>query len=253
MTVKELYTSLNDMIPTSLSCEWDNDGLMCCPDASAPVRRVLVALDVTEDTVNAAIKGEYDLIVSHHPLVFKGIKHINDGNGVARKLLALIKNGISVFSFHTRLDALSGGVNDTLADVLGIENAVAFGEEGIGRIGYLPEPLGACELAKQVKTALGADGVYLSDAGIPCRRVAVLGGGGGDDLGAAIAAGADTYVTGELKYHQLVDAPELGINLIEAGHYFTEQPICSVLARMIRAVDPDIACDVIQSNKIQLI
>ena len=253
MTVKQLYSILNSNIPTSLSCEWDNDGLMCCPDADAPVRRVLVALDVTERVVDTAIEGGYDLIVSHHPLVFKGIKSVNGADPVARKLLKLIKHGISVFSFHTRLDALSGGVNDVLADALGIADAVSFGEEGIGKIGFLPEPVDAREFAERVKTALGADAVLLSDAGVLCHRVAVLGGSGGDDLGAAIAAGADTYVSGELKFHQLNDAPELGVNLIEAGHFFTEQPVCDTLARMIRACDGTLTCNVTCSNAIKLI
>ena len=253
MTVKELYKILNEKIPSSLSCEWDNDGLMCCPDGDRIVRRVLVALDVTGEVADAAIKGEYDVIVSHHPFIFKGLKSINEENYVAEKAVKLIKNGISVFSFHTRLDALGGGVNDCLCALLELENVSAFGEGGIGRVGELPSPTSAEELALTVKELLGAKGVLLSDCGKICRRVAVLGGEGGDDLGAAIAAGADTYISGRLGYHTMTDAPDMGINLIEAGHFYTENPVCTALVEMIREADAAIDCDVYHSNKIKLI
>ncbi len=253
MTVKELYKKLDALIPRALSCEWDNDGLMCCPDGEREVRKVLVSLDVTDKTVNVAISGGYDLIVSHHPFIFKGLKSINGENHVGEKAIALIKNGVSVFSFHTRLDAADGGVNDTLADLLCLEDVIPFGEGGIGRIGALPEAISAEELAARVRDALGAEGVWLSEANIPCRRIAVLGGNGGDDVEAAIAAGADTYISGELKYHSMADASELGINLIEAGHFYTEDPVCAVLCGMIEKISPDIECDIFYSNKIKLI
>ena len=253
MTVKELYKILNEKIPSSLSCEWDNDGLMCCPDGERAIRRALVALDVTDAVVDAAIEGQYDVIVSHHPFIFKGLKSINDENYIAEKAVKLIKRGISVFSFHTRLDALDGGVNDCLCALLSLENVSAFGEGGIGRVGDLKKPTSAEELALTVKEVLGADGVLLAEANKECRRVAVLGGEGGDDIGAAIAAGADTYISGRLGYHAMTDAPDMGINLIEAGHFYTENPVCTVLVEMICEADPTIACDTYHSNKIKLI
>ena len=253
MTVKELYKILNEKIPASLSCEWDNDGLMCCPDGERAVRRALVALDVTDAVVDAAIEGGYDVIVSHHPFIFKGLKSINDENYIAEKAVKLIKHGISVFSFHTRLDALDGGVNDCLCALLSLENVSAFGEDGIGRIGDLQSPTTAEDLALTVKEVLGADGVLLADGGKLSHRVAVLGGEGGDDIGAAIAAGADTYISGRLGYHAMTDAPDMGINLIEAGHFYTENPVCTVLREMICEADPAIVCDTYHSNKIKLI
>ena len=244
MTVRELYEILNEKIPPSLSCPWDNDGLMCCPDGARAVSRVLVALDVTDAVVHRATEEGYDLIVSHHPLIFKGLKAVNEESFIAAKAIDLIRNGISVMSFHTRLDALDGGVNDVLAARLGLCNAEPFGEEGIGRIGDLAEPMSAEQFAALVKQALGAPVVALADAGRPVSRVAVLGGGGSDDADAAHAAGADTYVTGELKYHQMVDAPEAGMNLIEAGHFYTEYPICEELRAMLLAIDPTLCVDV---------
>ena len=113
MTVKELYEKLDKRIPKELSEPWDNDGLMCSPDTSLEVKKALLTLDVTEEIVDFAIERSYDLIISHHPLIFRPVSHITEDNHVARKLIKLINNGISVFSFHTRLDKAEGGVNDT--------------------------------------------------------------------------------------------------------------------------------------------
>ena len=137
MTVKELYEILSARIPESLSEEWDNDGLMCAPDGTREVSRVLLALDVTEELVDYAIEQGFDLIVSHHPLIFKPVSAINEQNHVARKLIKLIENEIAVFSFHTRADKVKGGVNDRLAELLGIECARPFGEGELGRIGVV--------------------------------------------------------------------------------------------------------------------
>lgn len=253
MTVKELYQYLNSRIPCELSCSWDNDGLMCCPQPQREVKRVLVTLDVTAEAVEEAIAGGYDLIASHHPLIFKGLKSINDENHIADKAIKLIQNGISVFSFHTRLDALSGGVNDCLAALLELDGVESFGEEGIGRIGELKRELTAEELGSLVKELLGAEAVLVADGGRKCRKVAVLGGEGGDDIGAAISSGADAYVSGRLGYHAMTDAPEMGMTLIEAGHFYTEQPVCTVLRELITEADGDVDCRIFFSNKIKAI
>lgn len=253
MNVKELYAFLDKKIPAALSCDWDNDGLMCCPDGKREVKKVLVTLDVTGSAAEKAVNGGYDLIVSHHPFIFKGLKGITDENFIGEKAIRLINHGISVFSFHTRLDALCGGVNDCLAGLLKLKDTEPFGEGGMGRIGTLENAVSAEELALSVKSALGADGVLLADAGRLCRRVAVLGGEGGDDLGDAIACGADAYISGRLGYHTMTDAPDMGISLIEAGHFYTEYPVCARLTELIRTASPNIECDIYFSNKIQLI
>lgn len=241
MKVNELYSYLDNKIPSSLSCEWDNDGLMCCPDGNREVRRALVALDVTEAAVRAAVDGGYDVIISHHPLIFKGLKSLNEASFIPRKAMTLITHGISVMSFHTRLDALSGGVNDVLATRLGLCDVTAFGdgETPLGRIGTLASEMPLCEFAALVKDKLGAPAVLCADSGRPAYRIAVLGGEGADELAAAIRAGADTYVSGRLGYHNMTDAPDIGINLIEAGHFYTENPVCEFLAQMLRGLEID--------------
>ncbi len=250
MTVRELYGILNDMISPSLSCAWDNDGLMCCPDGEREVKKVLITLDVTARAVDAAIEGGYDLIVAHHPMIFKGLSAVHEEQYVARKVIRLIRAGVSVMSFHTRLDAVSGGVNDTLCALLGIEDARPFGEEAIGRIGTLPREMTLEDFAAAVKKKLNAPAVFAADGGRPVRRVAVLGGSGGDDIGAAFSAGADTYLSGNLGYHALTDAPEQGMNLIEAGHFFTEQPVCETLKQVLLTFDPELCCDLFYSDRI---
>ncbi len=253
MTVTELYGHLNQMIPPALSCEWDNDGLLCCPDGQREVRRVLITLDVTAEAVEIALKEDYDLILSHHPMIFKGLKAVTEENYIADKVIRLIRGGVSVMSFHTRLDAVYGGVNDCLAAILGLESPEPFGEEGIGRVGSLSQEMTAKEFAAKVKTTLNAPYVNLGDANRPVRRVAVLGGGGSDDVAIAYAAGADTYVTGELKYHQLCDAHEAGMNLIEAGHFYTEFPVTGVFANLLTTLDTTIEYTIYNGNTVKTI
>ena len=255
MTVKELYAYLEAQIPRALSCDWDNDGLMCCPNADAEVRRVLVALDVTGEVVERAIEGKYDLIVSHHPLIFRPIKALSPGECVADKVIRLLLAGISVMSFHTRLDAGTGGVNDVLAHKLRLSDVQTFGPDGeaIGRIGTLQTEMTLNGFARLVKEVTGAPYVQISSAGVPVRRVALLGGGGSGDLPAAAAAGADTYLTGELKHDQLTEAPERGMNLVMGGHFYTENPVCEHLTELLAAADATLIVDTVNSNPVQFV
>ncbi len=255
MKTKELYNFLNEAIPSSLSCEWDNDGLMCCPDGEKEIKRALITLDITAEAVEYAKTGGFDTIISHHPLIFKGLKSITPDTCVSAKAIELIRGGISAISFHTRLDALAGGVNDVFANRLGVKDTVTFGADGeeIGRIGELCEPMALADFAQLVKETLGAPAVLCADAGREVRRVALLGGEGGDDIAAAMAAGADTYVSGRLGYHAMTDASESGMNLIEAGHFYTEFPVCEKLRELVGKADAGIECEIFFSNKIQLI
>lgn len=253
MTVRELYRWMNEKISAALSCEWDNDGLLCCPDGEREVRRVLVALDVTDAVVTRAIEGGFDLILTHHPMIFKGLKAVNDESPAAAKVIRLIRAGISVMSFHTRLDALEGGVNDCLAARLELLEVAPFGGEGLGRMGRLSAPMSAEAFARFLKEKLNAPSVVYADAGQPVSRVALLGGAGEDEIGEAMAEGADSYVTGEAKYHILTDAPEEGINLFAAGHYYTEFPVCEALCRMIQAIDPLLSCEIVDSTVLRVI
>lgn len=226
ITVRQLYEHLDSRIPLSLRCEWDNDGLMCCPDSERQVEKILLALDVTDSTVDAAICGGYDLILTHHPLIFSPIKSLSDQTPSGRRLIRLLQSGISVLSFHTRLDAVKGGVNDVLAERLGLFDVRPFGLPGeeIGRIGTV-SPIPFSEFAERVKTALGVPVLEVVHSGRTVERIALVGGAGKDYLPAAIESGADTYLTGEMGHHSDLDAADAGINLILAGHYYTEFPV----------------------------
>lgn len=242
MTVEELNLIFEQRVPRTLSCSWDNDGLLCCPDPNRTVKRILIALDVTETTVEMAVNGGFDLLLTHHPLIFRPIKALTPAACVPRKLLRLVGAGISAIALHTRLDALDGGVNDALAEALGGDTAGRFPcEEALeGRIIRLASPMSSADFAALVKEKLGTDAVNLADAGLPVQTVGLVGGEGGDFIYAAKAAGCDTYLTGRAGYHLMLDAAESGINVIEAGHFATERPVCARLGELVCEADPTI-------------
>ena len=255
MTVRELYAFLEEKMPRALSCDWDNDGLMVCPDDTKEVHRVLVALDITAAVAEHAIKEGYDLVVSHHPLIFHAIKAVCPGDVTVNKVIRLLTSGISAMSFHTRLDAVSGGVNDVLANAVGLCDVTPFGKDGeeIGRIGSLKESMGLADFAARVKKATGAEQVQFVSAGKDALRVAVLGGSGSSDVRAAARAGADTYVSGELKHNNMTDAPECGMNLVAAGHFYTENAVCEHLKELVLEAIPDAAVTVTNSDPVRYI
>ena len=252
MTLKELNEYLEEKMPPSLREEWDNDGVMCCADATTEVKRVLVSLDVTEEIVDYAIDRGFDLIISHHPLIFRPVKNITDSSNVSRKIIKLLESGVAVFSYHSRADKVAGGVNDTLCDLLGIFNATPFGEGGLGRVGEIDEEIALEDFVYRTKQTLGSDMVRFSDALNPVRRVAVVGGDGKDFVHAAIEAGADTYLSGRISYNMMVEAAEMGINLVEAGHYFTEQPITDFFQDLLIDFDPEMYVEIAVSNPIKI-
>ena len=255
MNIRELYNYLDEIIPSDLSCAGDNDGLLCCPDPDREVRRVLVALDVTNEVVDEAVEGGFDLIVSHHPVIFRPLKSLDYDDGSSGKLIRLIRAGISVMSFHTRLDAVDGGVNDILADMLGLEDVRPFGVGGelLGRVGRLERPMTLDDFARRVKSALGAPGVLVAGCGRTVSTVALLGGSGKDDIIAAKETGADTYLSGRIGYHEMMAADEIDMNLIEAGHFYTEDPVCDRLAELIEEADETIETVYMKSCAIKLI
>ena len=255
MTVRELYAFLNEKIPPALSCSWDNDGLMCAWSMEKEVKRVLVALDITRAVAEKAIAEGYDVILSHHPMIFHPLKNLNPDDPIAQKAMALIRADVAAMSFHTRLDAVEGGVNDVLCAKLGLENVQPFGEgdEAIGRIGDMNGKMTLEAFAALVKEVTGADAVQYADAGKKVSRVAVLGGGGSSDVDAAFRAGADTYVSGELKHSCLTEAPERGMNLVAAGHFHTEDPVCRRLCELAQEADPKIIVEIVNSNPVRVI
>lgn len=250
--VKELYDRFEERIPPSLREAWDNDGLMLCADGSALPKRVLVTLDVTEEIVDYAIESDFDLIISHHSLIFRPLGSITEDNHISRKIIKLLANGISVFSFHTRADKVTGGVNDALCDLIGILDTKPYGEGELGRIGNI-EATSLEDFAARIKLSLGADAIRYADALNTVNRVAVVGGDGKDYVKPAILEGADTFVSGRIGYNMMEEAAEMGINLIEAGHYFTEQPVTEFFRSIVMEYSPDSHVEIAVSNNIKTI
>ena len=255
MTVNGLSNFLNKRIPRELSCSWDNDGLMCCPDGDREVKKALFCLDVTPDAIECAIDGGYDVIISHHPLIFKGVKTLSGDLGIPSRLIRLIKNDIAVMSYHTRFDAVDGGVNDVLAELFELYDVEKVECDGIEvmRVGMLPSEMDIEAFTKLVCKKLGCEHLNYSVSSAKVHRLALVGGGGGSYIREAAASGADTYLSGEIGYHNLTDARDMRINLVEAGHYYTEYPALAALATFVREEDPTIQCDFYRSNVINSI
>ncbi|MBQ8187254.1 MAG: Nif3-like dinuclear metal center hexameric protein [Clostridia bacterium] len=237
MTVNELHKALSEKYPKTLSCAWDNDGIMVSADTDAEVKRVLAALDATHETVKYAAANGFDTVVTHHPMLFKGAKSVTMANTSGRRILDAAKSGVSVLSFHTRLDAGEGGVNDCLCRACGMEPTEFFGDDeapALGRIAVC-EPMTARALAQLVKEKLGCDAVRLN--GNPDRtvtRIGFCGGDGKDFIYPALSAGCDAFVTGDGGYNMAGDASEEGIVTIECGHYHSEAVVLAPLAERIR-------------------
>ncbi len=235
--VSEIFEKLNELAPVDTKLDFDNVGLLV-GSWEDEISRVLVALDITMDVIGEAKSMGAELIVSHHPMFFE-LKSVTDSDTTGGRVLALARAGMSAICMHTNLDKAFGGVNDALTEALGIEDAEVFGADAVGRVGYVPEQ-GLRDFMAHVKGALNADGLRFVDAGRPVNRVAVLGGAGGGELIEAVEAGADTYVTADVKHHQFIDARELGVNLIDAGHFSTENVVVPKLAELLENEFPDL-------------
>lgn len=223
--VREIEDALFEIAPKECAQNWDNVGLLV-GKREREVQKALVALDITEAVVEEVRRWGANLIISHHPVIFHGQKSVTDRDPVGQTLLSLIECDISAICMHTNLDIAEGGVNDVLAQALGIQEPERFTEEGVGRCGWRAKPIALPEFVRLVSRTLNCNGVRYADAGRPVHRVAVGGGACGEFEDAALCAGCDTFVTSDLSYHQFVDARAKGINLIDAGHFPTEDLIC---------------------------
>ena len=236
MTIRDLYRALDEMYPRSLSCDWDNDGLMLCADPDREVTRVLLALDASDEAISYAAENVCQVLLTHHPLLFRPLRSVTPDSLSGKRALSAVRSDVAVMSFHTRLDAGQGGVNDALVEALGCTSAGTFGDDGaptLGRIVHLNEEMPLADFAAHVKARLGCPMIQYAGKR-PVKTVAVVGGGGGDFIYPALAAGADTLITGDSGYNITLDAADDGINVIQAGHYYTEAPVLSRLADICR-------------------
>ncbi len=232
MQCRNLIGKLEELAPRRLACDWDNPGLLAGWE-DRKIHRVLVALDATDVVVEQAVREQADMLLTHHPMIFKPLKQINDQSFTGRRLLDLIGNGISCYAMHTNFDIAPGCMADLAAERLGLIDGVPLevtGEEdgkpvGIGKVGLLREPVTLKKLAQQVKEAFGIPfvTVYGMETGEgPVSRVAISPGSGGSMLRYGIAAGAQVLVTGDIGHHEGIDAVADHMAVIDAGHYGLE-------------------------------
>lgn len=248
-TVREIEQSIFSWAPKELAASWDNVGLLI-GSSEKEVSRVLIALDITESIAAEAVRSHCDLIVSHHPVMncaWHKVQNVIDDNAQGRIITTLLQNKISAICMHTNLDAAAGGVNDCLARILGLHDLQPLNNENIGRIGTLSCEKGLEEFLSFVVKSLNCNGLRYRSGGKRVYRVAVGGGACGDFIPQAIALGCDTFVTGDLSYHEFLDTQ--GINLIDAGHFPTENVVCPAIASHFAANFPTVETLISTSHK----
>ena len=213
------------------------------------VKKVLVSLDITDDVIDEAVNIGADLIVSHHPIIFEPLKRVTADDGKGRKIIKMIQNGISALCLHTNMDSAAGGVNDALMRTLGVECAEILCPHGkhpdgtpygISRIGSLDEAVKLDDFLIKIKNNLSANGLRYVSGGKDVFKIACCGGAGAGDMIMAYEMGCDTYITSDLKYDHFLLAKELGLNLIDADHFCTENVIVPVLKEKLNEKWPEL-------------
>lgn len=230
LNVQQIYDFINERAPFETQVAYDNSGLLV-GDPNREVTGVHFALDVTNKVIDEAIANGANLIVTHHPMMFSPIKRLVETDYQAKLLCRMIREGINLISAHTNLDQAAGGVNDLLAQRIGLTDVVG---EGFVRVGTLLAPMTAGELANAIGTALGDVVRVMGDASAVVEKVGMCSGSGADEWPAAAAMGAQAFLTGEAKHHIALEASDAGVVILEAGHHATEEPGIFALAEALQ-------------------
>lgn len=239
-TVREIESFLYGWAPRELAESWDNVGLLV-GDPEAAVERVLVALDITPQVAEEALERGCQLIVAHHPVMncaWHPVQTVRADDRQGRTLTALLRGGVAAICMHTNLDAAEGGVNDQLAKALGLTDTIPLNEQKIGRIGTLSCEIPLEQFLHDVVKSLSCRGLRYRDGGRPVHRVAVGGGACGEYIPQALAQDCDTFVTSDLRYNDFLDTR--GLNLIDAGHFPTENVVCPEVVHRLQKAFPAI-------------
>lgn len=233
----EIMEVLRRLAPEQIACSWDNVGLLC-GRKEKEVKKLLLCLDVTDEVVEYAAGHQVDMVISHHPLLFRAVKRITDDSMIGNRLIGLIQADISYYAMHTNFDSAEYGMAYAAAERIGLQEQQvldepaayvnAEGQEtmaGIGRIGVLAEAMTVAELAGLVKRSFAIDclPVYGGSPEQSVRKIAILPGSGKDQIDAALQQGADVLITGDINHHGGLDAKEQGLIVMDAGHYNVEQ------------------------------
>lgn len=247
LKVKDIENIIEEYAPLILKEDYDNVGLMV-GDSQCEITSILVALDCTLEVIDEAIKKNCNFILTHHPLIFKRPSNITNDTLLGKKIIKLIKSDLNLYSSHTNLDSVKGGINDMLLDVLGFSNGQVIDPSkvngyddvklGIGRIINLNDSISLLELCSKVKVALKTSHIrYVGDKTMEINKIAIINGSGESYFQQAISLGAQCIITGDTSYHYASDYRELGIAIIDAGHFGTEWPafklVFSILEKTI--------------------
>ncbi|MGN0157878.1 MAG: Nif3-like dinuclear metal center hexameric protein [Brotaphodocola sp.] len=239
MLCKDVIKELEKLAPSSYACDWDNPGLLA-GRTEKQVRKILIALDATTEVIKQAAREGVDMVVTHHPLVFRALKKVNDQNFISRRIVKLIQADISCFAMHTNFDCAPGCMADLAAERIHLQDGQPLevtGDAdgvpiGIGKIGTLKEPMSVRDLASFVKTAFGLPFVLVyGERQVEERvsRVAISPGSGGSMIEHGLAAGAEVLITGDIGHHDGQDAAENHMAVIDAGHYGLEHIFISFI------------------------
>ena len=227
--LKEIIEVMEDFAPLNLKEDFDNVGLMI-GDKESEVKRVLLALDCTLDVIEEAKEKKVDLIITHHPLLFKKPSSITTDTLTGKKIIELIKNDINLYSSHTNLDSAKEGLNETIVNILGYNSEELIelnknarnSNEGLGRIIRLEEAILLDEFVDNIKKKLNISNVKLVRAADKVKNIAVINGSGSSFLDIAYKRGADCVITGDTTYHYASDYKEMGVSIIDTGHFHSE-------------------------------
>ncbi len=246
--VSDVLKFLTELAPIEKALDFDNVGLLL-GKSNVACKKLILALDVSSDVIAEAINIKADLIVSHHPLIFKPINRVLYDEPLGKKIIDLIENKISLISMHTNLDAAEDGVNKALACRIGMNPEASLNNEtDIGLVGSYPK----CrfeDFLNKVSVQLGCEALRYQKSSDFVEKLAICGGSGGGEMANAKKQGCDTYLTSEIKHQMWIEAKELGINLIDAGHFETENRVMFALERKLKEKFPNIEVSVAHSNK----
>ena len=251
ININDFIARVEQIAPLDLQEEWDNSGWQI-KLTDGEISKVMVALEVNRQVVYDAVLNKVDLLVVHHPLIFGKIARVDNNSITGNLIIELIKHGISVYAMHTPFDRCEGGNNDYLGKILGLENIAPFMENdpaGYCRAGYVPgDGMRISDFIDIAAKALKMDRKFFNYSGSKESTIKKIGwctGAGAEFIKAAKAAGCDLYITGDVKYHTAQEAKEIGLNVLDCGHFGTEQIFAE---NMIDKLDNLKEIDIIQCD-----
>lgn len=236
MKCKELMAFLEEKIPPAFAESWDNPGLLV-GDSSKEIHKVCIAVDATDEVIEKAVLWGADMLITHHPLIFSGMRSVNEEDFIGRRVRRLIRADICCYAMHTNFD-IAGDMAGIVADRLPFQNTRVLTETmdgyGLGRIGTLECPMETARFLELVKEKLDIPWIVLyGEASRVINRVAVMPGSGKSEIGAAVSQGADLMLTGDIGHHEGIDAAAQGMLVADAGHYGLEKVFVEYMVHML--------------------